>query len=136
MSRQKIVYLGLIVIGAILLLAAAILIFPAASSPTSTNAAVTQTGDQMEFVGQITAIQGTVLTVEILEGTGTDNVFNIRTGQFIEVVQTAAPEIVMGTSADIFVGAIGQFRGTKTGDNQIQLSRIVILTGYVTGPTP
>jgi hypothetical protein len=136
MSRQKMVYLGLIIIGAILLLAAAILIFPAASSPTGTNAAVTQTGDQMEFVGQITAIKGTVLTVEILEGTGTDNVFNIRTGQFIEVVQTTAPEIVMGTSADIFIGALGQFQGTKTGDNQIHLNRIVILTGYIVGPTP
>ena len=149
MPRKNYFYLGLVLAGAVLLIAAAVLFLtPSTSSPaiTSANSSSTsvpssdikaaQNGDLVEFVGQITAIQGTVLTVEILEGTGTDNVFNIRTGQFVEVVQTTAPEIVMGTSADIFVGALGQFQGTKTGDNQIQLTRIVILTSYVVGPTP
>lgn len=138
MPRQKMLYLGLIIIGMVLVLTAAMLIFPSAMSPADTTTSEvnkTQNGNEVEFVGQITEIKGTVLVVEILEGKD-NNVFDQRTGQFVEVVQTSAPEIVMGTSADIFVGAIGQFRGTKTGENQIHLNRIVILTGYVTGPNP
>jgi hypothetical protein len=138
MSRKSMFYLGLILLGVILVLTAAMLIFPSAMSPTDATTGEINTsknGEEVEFVGQITEIKGTVLVVEILQGNAS-NIFDQRTGQFVEVVQTSAPEIVMGSSADIFVGALGQFRGTKTGDNQIQLNRIVILTGYVTGPTP
>lgn len=87
---------------------------------------------RVSVVGQITGLDGAVLTIEVLEGNGFD-VFDRRTGTFL-AAQRGAARIVMGGEADVKLNAIAQFDGLKTGADSLTLERIVILTGFVTGP--
>ena len=140
MSRKNIVSFVVIGLGVILVLVTAILLTHTATAPSAAADATpgdvfsAPNGSLVEFVGQVAQVNGNTLTVEVLESSGADNVFDQRTGQFIYVVENSTPEFVMGTADDIFVGALAQFRGTKIDSNHISVDRIVILTGYVTGP--
>jgi uncharacterized PurR-regulated membrane protein YhhQ (DUF165 family) len=137
MNRKTLVYLGFVILGIALVLTAAVLLYPSAMTVTDTTAGEmgkAKEGDSVEFVGQITEITGNILTVEVLQSPD-GNVFNQRTGQFIYVVVESTPEYVMGSQADIKVGLVAQFRGIKINTHQITIDRIVILSGYVEGPT-
>lgn len=129
--------LALTVLGALVILSAAGWIaMRSMMRPTDTTADELEAippGERVEVIGQITAIQDSSLTVEVLEGNGYD-VFDQRTGRFLTVERTGSEEIVMGAEANVFEGAIVQFEGVKTGPNAVRLDRIVILTGFVTGP--
>lgn len=104
--------------------------------PASTDADAVEhigTGERVEVVGQIVGIDGSTLTVEVLEGNGYD-VWDTRTGTFLSMEGGGSADVVMGTADDVAQGAIAQFEGEKTGTDTVQLERIVILTGYVEGP--
>ena len=136
MKRNSIFALGLIVIGVVIVLVVATMIFPSTMKPTDTTAEELQQAPDGEFIsviGQVTEIDGSILTIEILEGNGTD-VFDIRTGQFVQVEWSTETEMVMGTVEDVFVGALAQFNGIKLDDGSITTQQIVILTGFVQGP--
>lgn len=92
-----------------------------------------EAGQPLEVIGQIVALDGDTLTVEVLEGNGYDR-FDQRTGRFLTLTGYPDAEVVMGDGSDVVVGAIAQFEGTTAGADRVQLERIVILTGYVTGP--
>lgn len=136
MKRNSIFALGLILIGMVIVLVVAMMIFPSTMKPTDTTAEELQQAPDGEFIsviGQVTEIDGNILTIEILEGNGTD-VFDIRTGQFVQVEWSTETEMVMGTAEDVFVGALAQFNGIKLDDGTITTQQIVILTGFVQGP--
>lgn len=138
MPRKTIFTIGLIVLGLALALLAAMLILPSMMRPASTSPDQVQQiapDGRVSVVGQVVEVDGNTLTVEVLEGNGYD-VFDRRTGLFLQAEQTPEMKIVMGEAADVQVGAIAQFDGTKVGADGIRLSRIVILTGYVEGPPP
>ena len=138
MPRKTIFYLGFVVLGFILILLALTLLYPSAMTPSdATGGEISQAkpGDAVEFVGQITEITGNILTVEILQSLDGGDSFTERSGQFIYAVIESTPEYVMGSEMDIVVGTLAQFRGAKINDHQVALDRIVILSGYVTGPS-
>ncbi len=136
MNRKTIFAIGLVVLGVVVTLLAAMMIRPSMMKPADTKAVEVQqveVGQSVSVVAQIIEIDGNTLTIEVLEGNGYD-VFDKRTGTFFKMEQSANTEIVMGKPADIFVGAIAQFDGVKLDADKIDIQKIVILTGYVTGP--
>ena len=137
MNRKTIFAIGLVVLGVVAVLLAAMMIRPSMMKPADTKAVEVQqveVGQSVSVVAQIIEIDGDVLTIEVLEGNGYD-VFDKRTGTFFKMEKSANTEIVMGKPEDIFVGAIAQFDGVKLDADKISLQKVVILTGYVTGPS-
>jgi hypothetical protein len=137
MNRKTIFAIGLIVLGVVVILLAAMLISPSMMKPADTKAVEVQqveVGQSVSVVAQVIEINGDTLTIEVLEGNGYD-VFDKSTGTFFKMEKSADTEIVMGKSEDVFVGAIAQFDGVKLEADKISLQKIVILTGYVTGPS-
>lgn len=136
MSRKTISILGLIILGLAIILLMVMFIMPSMMKPTTTNpevlAQIPENGT-VSVVAQVMEIDGNILKIELLEGNGYD-VFDKRTGVYLEAEQRPDVKFVMGTAADVQPGAIAQFDGTKLDADQIRLSRIVILTGYVQGP--
>lgn len=136
MSRKTISILGLIILGLAIILLMVMFIMPSMMKPTTTNpevlAQIPENGT-VSVVAQVMEIDGNILKIELLEGNGYD-VFDKRTGVYLEAEQRPGVKFVMGTAADVQPGAIAQFDGTKLDADQIRLSRIVILTGYVQGP--
>ena len=136
MNRRTIFAIGLVILGVVVILLVATMILPSMMKPADTKAVEVQqveVGQSFSVVAQIIEINGDTLTIEVLEGNGYD-VFDKRTGTFFEMEQSADTEIVMGKPEDVFVGAIAQFDGVKLDAEKISLQKIVILTGYVTGP--
>jgi hypothetical protein len=136
MKRNTIFAIGLILIGAAIVLVAVMMLAPSTMNPADTTANELEqspAGESVSVVGQVTEINSNVLTVEILEGNGKD-VFDKRTGQFLKVEWSPQTEMVMGTADDVIVGALAQFNGTKLEDGTITVQQIVILTGFVQGP--
>ena len=137
MNRKTIFAIGLVVLGVVAVLLAAMMIRPSMMKPADTKAVEVQqveVGQSVSVVAQIIEIDGDTLTIEVLEGNGYD-VFDKRTGTFFKMEKSANTEIVMGKPEDIFVGAIAQFDGVKLDADKISLQKVVILTGYVTGPS-
>ncbi|MBI5034972.1 MAG: hypothetical protein HZB51_30975 [Chloroflexi bacterium] len=75
-------------------------------------------------VAQITAIEGSTLTLQVLEGKD----YAQRTDVFLHA-QRGKSRVVMGSESDIKLGAIAQFDAVKTGVNAVRLNRITILPG-------
>ena len=137
MNRKTIFAIGLVVLGVVAVLLAAMMIRPSMMKPADTKAVEIQqveVGQSVSVVAQIIEIDGDILTIEVLEGNGYD-VFDKRTGTFFKMEKSANTEIVMGKPEDIFVGAIAQFDGVKLDADKISLQKVVVLTGYVTGPS-
>lgn len=136
MNRRTIFAIGLVILGVVVILLVATMILPSMMKPADTKAVEVQqveVGQSFSVVAQIIEINGDTLTIEVLEGNGYD-VFDKRTGTFFEMERSADTEIVMGKPEDVFVRAIAQFDGVKLDAEKISLQKIVILTGYVTGP--
>jgi hypothetical protein len=137
MNRKTIFATGLVVLGVVILLFIAMMIRPSMMKPADTKAVEVQqveVGQSVSVVAQVIEIDGDTLTIEVLEGNGYD-VFDKRTGTFFKMEKSADTEIVMGKLADVFIGAIAQFDGVKLDADKISLQKVVILTGYVTGPS-
>jgi hypothetical protein len=138
MSRKAIFSTGLIILGLALVLLAFMFIMPSMMKPATTSPSMIEqipAGGNVSLVAQVVEVDGNILKVEVLEGNGYD-VFDKRTGVYLQAEQTPEVKIVMGKPTDVSTGAIAQFDGTKLDANRIRLSRIVILTGYVKGPQP
>jgi hypothetical protein len=136
MNRKIIFAIGLILLGVVVILLAAMLIMPSLMKPSDTNASELEqisAGEKISVVAQVIEMNGNTLVVEVLEGNGYD-VFDKRTGKILEMEQRADTEIVMGKPEDVSLGAIAQFDGVKLDAKKIKIQKIVILTGYVQGP--
>ncbi len=104
------------------------------AEPPITNAddlAVIPIQGKVGVVGQITAIEGNTLTIQVLQGKD----YSERTNILLQA-QRGKDFLAMGTESDIKVGAIARFDAVKTGANAVQLNQITILTGYYKGPPP
>lgn len=129
--------MGLIILGVVVLVAAILWVWMSNTmmQPSQTSADQfldMQIGDTISVVGEIIAVEGQTITVEILEGEDYDR----RSGTLLELERTGEENIVMGGETDLMPGAIAQFDGTKTASEIIRLERTVILTGFVKGPPP
>ena len=136
MSRKTIFAIGSILLGLAIILLVIMLIIPSMMTPANTSPSMLEQiprSGNVSVVAQVSEINGNVLTIEILEGNGYD-VFDKRTGVYLQAERPPEAKIVMGEPADVQIGAIAQFDGTKLDADRIRLSRIVILTGYVEGP--
>lgn len=136
MNRRTIFAIGLVILGVVVILLVATMIMPSMMKPADTKAVEVQQveiGQSVSVVAQVIEIDGDTLTIEVLEGNGYD-VFDKRTSTFFKMERSSSTEIVMGKPEDIFVGAIAQFDGVKSDTDKIDIQKIVILTGYVTGP--
>ena len=89
-------------------------------------------GDKVKVIGEIKTIKGDSLEFEVLENPPG---YNKRTGAVLKADGISGVEIIMGKQPDVKVGGIAQFSGTKGGDNQISLTKIVILTKFIKGPS-
>jgi len=100
----------------------------------TTNAEVKglATGDIVKVVGEIKTIKGNSLELEVLENPPD---YNKRTGAVLKADGINTAEIIMGSQLDVKVGGIAQFAGTKIGESQISLTKIVILTKFIKGPS-
>jgi hypothetical protein len=135
-SRKTIFAIGSIILGLAIVLLALMFILPSMMTPADTSPSMLQQlplNEELSVVAQVVEIDRNILKIEILEGNGYD-VFDERTGVYLQAEQPSDVKIVMGKAVDVRVGAIAQFDGTKLDTNRIRLSRIVILTGYVEGP--
>lgn len=136
MPRRTIFTIGLIVLGLAIVLLVLMFAMPSMMTPANTSPKMIEQiplSGEVSVVAQIMEVNGNVLMIEVLEGNGYD-VFNKRTGVYLRAEQLPEVEIVMGEPADVRIGAIAQFDGTKLDADMIRLSRIVVLTGYVEGP--
>lgn len=134
--RKTIFMIGSIILGLAIVLLAAMFIMPSMMKPANTSpnmiAQIPMNG-KVSVVAQVVKINGNSLKIELLQGNGYD-VFDKRTGVFLQAEQVPELKIVMGKPADVHVGAIAQFEGTRLDTDTIRLSRIVVLTNYVQGP--
>ena len=136
MSRKNIFTIGLIILGLAISLLTLMLIMPSMMTPANTSPNMIEQvplNGKVSVVAQVMEVDGDVLKIEVLEGNGYD-IFNKRTGVYLQAERPAEVKIVMGKPADVRIGAIAQFDGTKLDADMIRLSRIVVLTGYVEGP--
>lgn len=136
MSRKTIFILGSLLLGLALVLLALMLIVPSMMTPAKTSPGMIDQippDGSVSVVAQVMEIDGDLLKIEVLEGNGYD-VFDQRTGVYLQAEQAPGLKFVMGGPGDIQTGAIAQFDGTKIGRDRIRLTRIVILSGYVEGP--
>ncbi len=104
------------------------------TEPPTTSAddlAVIPLGGKVGVVAQITAIQGNMLTIQVLQGKD----YAERTNMIFQA-QRGKDFLAMGTESDIKVGAIARFDAVKTGINAVQLQQITVLTGMYKGPPP
>ncbi len=99
-------------------------------APTSADdlAAIPIDG-KVGVVAQITAIQGNILTIQVLQGKD----YAQHTGTFLQA-QRGKDHIAMGSESDVRIGAMAEFDGVKIDVNKLRLNRIVILTGLYAGP--
>ena len=93
--------------------------------------AVIPVGGKVGVVAQITAIQGSTLTIQVLQGKD----YAERTNMLLQA-ERGKDFLAMGSESDIKVGAIARFDAVKTGVNVVRLNQITILTGYYKGPPP
>ena len=136
MTRKSSLVIGWIVLGLAGVLLALMFVMPSIMNPADTSPDKIEQiplHGTMSVVAQVVEVNGNSLKIEVLEGNGYD-VFNQRTGVYLQAEQPPEVEFVMGASADVQVGAIAQFDGIKLDADRMRLSRIVILTGYVEGP--
>jgi len=93
--------------------------------------AVIPIGGKVGVVAQITAIDGSTLMIQVLQGKD----YSERTNMLLQA-QRGKDFLAMGTESDIKVGAIARFDAVKTGVNAMRLNQITILTGMYKGPPP
>lgn len=136
MPRKTIFIVGSIILGLAVVLLVLMFIMPSMMKPANTSPNMIDQvppNGNVSVVAQVVEINGGQLKIEILEGNGYD-VFDKRTGAYLQAERTPDVKIVMGQPEDVSVGAIAQFDGVKLDADRIRLSRIVVLTGYVKGP--
>ncbi|MGZ9146691.1 MAG: hypothetical protein ACXW4E_10485 [Anaerolineales bacterium] len=136
MPRKTIFMIGLTILGLAIVLLAFMFIMPSMMKPANTSPNLIEQiplSGNVSVVAQVMEVKGNILKIEVLEGNGYD-VFNKRTGVYLQAEQATEVKIVMGEPADVHIGTIAQFDGTKLDADRIRLSRIVVLTGYVEGP--
>ena len=88
-------------------------------------------GEEVKVVCEIKEVEDDKLTLEVLTGAPE---YSQRTGSFLEATGWKDAKIIMGKIIDVKKNDIAQFYGTKAGNNQISLVRIVILTKFIKGP--
>lgn len=93
--------------------------------------AVIPLGGKVGVVAQITAIEGSTLTIQVLQGKD----YSERTHMLLQV-QRGKDFLAMGSESDVKVGAIARFDAVKTGVNALRLNQMTILTGMYKGPPP
>lgn len=136
MPRKTIFVIGSIILGLAIVLLAVMFVMPSMMKPANTSPNMIEqipVNGKVSVVAQVVKLDGNNLKIELLQGNGYD-VFDERTGVFLQAERAPEMKIVMGKPDDVRLGAIAQFDGTKLDANTIRLSRIVVLTGYVQGP--
>lgn len=103
----------------------------AGPTPTATEAPLLQTGQwpsissgsPVSLVGQVLAIQGSVLMLDVLQGPDQRQPVGLR----LQAEDANKAQIAQGTDADIRPGAVARFDGVKTGNGGFRTDRITIL---------
>lgn len=103
----------------------------AAPTPTATAAPLLQagqwpsvtSGSPVSLVGQILAIQGSVLMIDVLQSPDQRQPVGLR----LQAEDANKAQIAQGSDADIRPGAVARFDGVKTSNAGFSTDRITIL---------